>query len=94
MQKDVTLLKKDEKEMKEEMESLEKMQKELDKHDQKAQVELKRLEKGDNDAWGQDKDFENNQPLKQHNEPGSFGAFLESMFGGMDDGVNQDPKEQ
>ena len=50
--------------MKEEMESLEKMQKELDKHDQKAQVELKRLEKGDNDAWGQDKDFENNQPLK------------------------------
>lgn len=43
--------------MKTEMESLENMQKQLEKHDKKAEAELKRLEKGDNDVWGQSDDF-------------------------------------
>ena len=80
--------------MKAEIESLESMQKQLEKHDQKAEAELKKLEKGDNDVWGQDKNFENNQPLKEHKpEPGSFAAFMDNLFNGNDD-VNQDPKEQ
>lgn len=83
MQRDVSVLRKDEDSLMAKTMDLETKEKVLMEHDQKTQSQLKDIEKReDADPWGQGDDFENDNSLKKEKAPkGSFAEFMDNLFG-------------